>query len=37
MTELGVPMRDSCRSQAVREYIGSNKSLDCIFSEKPAD
>ena len=34
MTELGVPM--SCSNRAARGYR-SNKSLSCIFSEKPAD
>ena len=34
MTELGVPM--SCSNRAARGYR-NNKSLGCIFSEKPAD
>ena len=38
MTELGVPTRRQLQSSSrERTIIGSNKSLGCIFSKKPAD
>jgi len=38
ITELGVSYDNSYSSQAMRGYyIGSNMSLGCVFSKKPAD